>query len=168
VPPASEDQETTWIDTWDSQDLCVEQSPLPGNQDKEPVMPSPKDGSPGSLVSPTAPTAAEKADVADPGKAEALKQQQRQANTGKYGSTQVKAHKKESEENKAKKNWVEVELVDDTGAPVPGEAVEIKLPDGTVASGTTDDKGLLKISNIDPGSVEITFVNLDKDAWEPA
>lgn len=131
-------------------------------------MPSPKDGSPGSLVSPTAPTAPEKADLADPGKMEELKQQQRQTNSGKYGSKQVKPHKKNSEENKNKKNWVEVELVDDSGAPVAGESVEIKLPDGSVASGTTDDKGLLKISNIDSGSVEITFVNLDKEAWEPA
>jgi type VI secretion system secreted protein VgrG len=135
---------------------------------QEPAMPSPKDGSPGSLVSPTAPTVAEKADTADPAQVETLKQQQRQTNTGKYGSKKVKSHKKNSEENKNKKNWVEVELVDDSGAPVPGEAVEIKLPDGSVASGTTDDKGLLKISNIDPGSVEITFINLDKEAWEPA
>lgn len=131
-------------------------------------MPSAKDGSPGTLVSPTAPTAAEEADVADPGKVEELKQQQKEARTGKYGSTPIKRHKKDSEENKEKKAWVEVELVDDAGAPVPGEAVEIELPDGSVASGTTDDKGLLKITNIDPGSVKITFSNLDKEAWEPA
>ena len=42
----------------------------------------------------------------------------------------------------------------------------IKLPDGSIASGTTDEKGKAKITNIDAGNCEITFPNLDQEAWE--
>jgi type VI secretion system secreted protein VgrG len=77
-------------------------------------------------------------------------------------------HDPESDDNKDKTHWVEIMLVDDAGQPVAGEAYEIKLPDGSIASGTTDEKGMARVENIDPGSVDISFPELDKDAWEPA
>jgi type VI secretion system secreted protein VgrG len=75
-------------------------------------------------------------------------------------------HKPESEENKEKKNWVEVHLVDESGADVPNETVRITLPDGTVAEGTTNEKGKYRVDGIDPGNCTVTFPNLDQDAWK--
>ena len=77
-------------------------------------------------------------------------------------------HDPNSDDNKDKTHWVEIMLVDDAGQPIAGEAYEIKLPDGSIASGTTDEKGMGRVENVDPGSVDISFPELDKDAWEPA
>ena len=46
--------------------------------------------------------------------------------------------------------------------------VRITLPDGTVAEGTLDEKGFARVDGIDPGACQITFPNLDKEAWNPA
>ena len=48
-----------------------------------------------------------------------------------------------------------------------GEAYQVTMSDGSVDSGTLDEKGFAHVKNIDPGSCKITFPNLDKDAWEP-
>ena len=42
------------------------------------------------------------------------------------------------------------------------------LPDGTVAGGTLDEKGLARLEGIEPGSCKITFPNLDEEAWVKA
>jgi type VI secretion system secreted protein VgrG len=77
-------------------------------------------------------------------------------------------HDPDSDDNKDKTHWVEIVLVDDAGQPVAGEVYEITLPDGSVASGTTNEKGMARVENVDAGSVDISFPELDKDAWEPA
>ena len=59
-------------------------------------------------------------------------------------------------------------MVDEDGNPVPGEPYRITLPDGTtVADGTLNEKGWARVDNIDPGTCQVTFPKLDKDAWEP-
>jgi type VI secretion system secreted protein VgrG len=75
-------------------------------------------------------------------------------------------HDPNSEENKDKTHWIEVELVDEAGKPVTGVELEIKLPDGTLWTGTTDEKGRARADRIDQGNCGITFI-LDQDAWEP-
>jgi type VI secretion system secreted protein VgrG len=65
-----------------------------------------------------------------------------------------------------KKSFVEIEMVDEDGKPVPGERYQITLPDGRVATGTLDSKGKARVEGIDPGSCKVTFPALDKDAWE--
>ena len=65
-----------------------------------------------------------------------------------------------------KPHWIEVELVDEAGKPVAGESVQVTLPDGSIAGGTTDEKGLRRIDGIDPGTCRITFPDLDEKAWE--
>src|SRR6185369_10323509 len=128
-------------------------------------MPSPKSGNAGSAVSPTAPKDPHEADKADPGEVESVKADQRQTQSGKYGSVKLKPHKKDPK----KKSWIEIELVDEEGNPVPGEAYRITLPDGeSVAEGTLDDKGFARVDGTDPGTCKITFPNLDKEAWEKA
>jgi hypothetical protein len=133
-------------------------------------MPSPKSGRPGSAVAPTAPKAPEEADKADPGDMAKLKAEQRQTQKGKYGSTPVKSHKPpQNDEEKKKKSWIEIELVDEDDKPVPSEKYRIILPDGeTVAEGTLDDKGFARVDGTEAGTCKITFPALDKDAWERA
>jgi len=110
-------------------------------------------GSPASAVPPVAPLAA--ADAADsvPGK------------DASYSAAQTHKEPKDEEEAE-KKSWVEIELVDEEGNPVPGEKYRIELPDGKIAEGTLDEKGFARVSGIDPGTCKVTFPRLDKDAWE--
>jgi hypothetical protein len=143
-------------------------------------MPSPKSGTAGTLVAPTAPDAAEDADKADPGEVEKIKAEQQQLGKGKYGKQAVKPFKpgqgsgggdEESEDaaNKKKTHWVEIELKTDAGDPLAGEPYQITLPDGTVAAGTLDEKGLARIDGLpDAGSCQVTFPKRDKTAWKPA
>lgn len=65
------------------------------------------------------------------------------------------------------KTWIEIELLDEDGLPIPGEAYEIHLPDGRLASGTLDENGFARIEGIDPGDCTIHYPNLDELASKP-
>lgn len=129
-----------------------------------------KSGKAGKAVAPADPDQPEDADVADPGEIAEAKAEQIEKQAGKYGQTPVKPYKppKDEEEAEEKKAWIEIELVDEEDEPVAGEKYEIKLPDGSVAKGTLDGEGFARVDGIDPGTCDITFPNLDKDAWEKA
>jgi len=118
-------------------------------------------GNAGSLVSPISPIAALIADNADPGSAAPSYKSQ-------PPPSENPTHNPQSDKNKDKTHWIEVELVDDAGQPVTGQTFEIKLPDGTYYTGTTDEKGKGKVTKIDPGSCDISFPDLDQDAWDSA
>ncbi|MCI0629481.1 MAG: type VI secretion system tip protein VgrG [Phycisphaerales bacterium] len=124
-------------------------------------------GQAGSAVAPAAPTEPEEADVADPGQVAEAKAEQIEQEKGKYGAVPVTPHKppKTAEEKAKKTSWVEIKLVDVEGEPVPGEAFNITLPDGSVSSGTLDEKGFARVEGFDPGSCKVTFPNLDKSVW---
>ncbi len=77
-------------------------------------------------------------------------------------------HDPNAEENKEKKHWVEIVLVDSDGKPVPSEPFRVTVPDGTVAEGTLDEKGYARVDGIDPGTCQVTFPALDKDYWGKA
>jgi len=64
------------------------------------------------------------------------------------------------------KTWIEIELVDEEDRPVADEAWVITLPNGTKQSGTTDSNGRARVDGIDPGTCQVTFPKLDRDAWE--
>jgi type VI secretion system secreted protein VgrG len=123
-----------------------------------------KSGKAGSIVAPAKPEEAMEADVADPGKVEQIKSEQRKKKQGKYGKQEEKPHKKDEE----KPSWVEIELADDDGNPVPGEKYKVTLPDGSVKTGTLDQNGFARVEGVDPGNCKVTFPNLDKDIWEKA
>jgi len=133
---------------------------------------SPKSGKAGKVIPPAKPKKADDADVADPGKVAEAKAEQTQQKSGKYGAPQAKPHKPASESqeqsDEQKKTWIEIELVDEVGDPVPGESYEITLPDGSKAAGTLDGKGFARVDGIDPGTCKVTFPNLDKEAWNRA
>ena len=80
----------------------------------------------------------------------------------------AETHDPDSPENQDKKAWIEIQLLDEANNPVPGEPYAVILPDGTtVADGTLDAQGKARVENIDPGTCQVTFPNLDKDAWQP-
>jgi type VI secretion system secreted protein VgrG len=140
-------------------------------------------GSAGSAVSPLAPTDPAEADTANPGENDVPT-----ATPGTLATTSAEevspisgssapqspasnapTHDPNDPENKKKKSWIEIQLNDEEGNPIPGEPYKITLPDGTtIADGTLDNKGFARVDNIDPGTCQVTFPNLDKDAWEPA
>jgi type VI secretion system secreted protein VgrG len=127
-------------------------------------------GSAGALVSPLPPLEAAVADNADPGAMQARSGSQ--AGLAKSAGLSVlpdaPTHDPRSAKNKDKKHWIEIELLDEDDNPVPGETYRITLPDGTtVASGTLDHKGRARVDHIDPGTCQVTFPKLDKDAWQP-
>jgi type VI secretion system secreted protein VgrG len=130
-------------------------------------------------VPPADPTVACDADNADPGAVEAEKSFQRETQTGKYGTVQTTPFKPAADSpsdagdssssdssNTTKKTWIEIVLVDEQNDPIPGEPYSITLPDNTVASGTLDEKGFARVEGFDPGTCQVSFPNLDQDAWE--
>jgi hypothetical protein len=66
----------------------------------------------------------------------------------------------------SKKVWVEIQLVDQFGKPVPNEPYSITLPDGTTSEGSTDDSGMARVDGIDPGNCKISFTSIDKRSWK--
>src|SRR5687767_12948035 len=98
---------------------------------------SPKSGKAGSAVAPAEPKEVQEADTADPGEVAEVKARQRENQSGKYGAAKVSPFKPPTKEEveaaqqeKKPLTWVEIELVDATGAAVAGEKYEIELPDG--------------------------------------
>ncbi|CAN5251072.1 type VI secretion system spike protein VgrG1b [soil metagenome] len=124
-------------------------------------------GMQGMIVSPLDPDEAEIADNADPGsKAPTYKNQRSKIPHPKIPTYTKPSHKPKSPTNKDKKSWIEIQLFDQDGDPVPGERYRVTLPDGkTIAEGTLDEKGFAKVKNIDPGNCKITFPRLDGRAW---
>ena len=57
--------------------------------------------------------------------------------------------------------WIEFQLEDTAGRPVPNERYRVTLPDGSVREGLTDARGLICFTGVDPGMAEITFPDVD-------
>ena len=133
-----------------------------------------KSGKAGSLVEPIAPAEAHEADVADPAALAVIKAEQIKLKIGKFGAQKFKVfkpaeekpEKSEEKEEKKKTSWIEIELVGEDDKPIPGERYRITLPDGTTDEGTLDDKGGARVEGFEAGACEITFPDLDQDAWE--
>lgn len=132
-------------------------------------------GQAGRIVSPLEPKVAEEADQSDPAKMQAIKNEQIAEKKGKYGKAKAPAWKAEhaqaaekaAQSEQRQTSWIEAELKDEDGNPVPGEPYEVTLPDGThVARGTLDQNGFMRLEGIDPGNCKITFPRLDKNSWQ--
>lgn len=125
---------------------------------------TPKSGQAPSLVAPAAPKEAVDADNADPGEVAKAKAEQLQTKSGKYG--EQKAPTFQGSESDEKKSWIEIQMLDETDKPVPSVRYEIKLPDGSVAGGTLDQNGKARVEGFDPGTCQVSFPELDAEAWE--
>jgi len=65
-------------------------------------------------------------------------------------------------------HWIEFAMVDEEGAPYPRERYEATLPDGSIRRGRLSAEGIVRFEGIrEGGNVELTFPDLDMDAWEP-
>jgi type VI secretion system secreted protein VgrG len=73
-------------------------------------------------------------------------------------------HDEKADENKDKTHWIEVELLDESGAPVAGESCEITLPSGKKATRSTNKNGLIRVGKIDAGNCTVRWLELDQDA----
>ena len=62
------------------------------------------------------------------------------------------------------KTWIEIELVDTEGNPVPNERYWILLPDGTSREGRLDSSGRAYVGGLDPGECDVRFPDLDNEA----
>ncbi len=133
---------------------------------------SPKSGKAGSAVAPVAPDAVKEAISADPGQMTkvAAAEQQKKAHKPLAqpagGAAQGGGGDEATEEEKL--TWIEIEMVDEADAPVAGMPYKIELPDGSIAEGVLDDKGLARVESFVKGSgqCKVTFPTLDQDAWE--
>jgi hypothetical protein len=138
-------------------------------------MPTPKDGTPGSLVTPATPDEAHDADDANPGEVEKLKLGNATKPGTKYNKQDVKPIKPPDPSDPqpdnpvdpvTKPSWIEILLVDANDNPVAGEPYKVTAPDNSEKEGTLDDKGFARIDNIDPGSCKVTFPALDGRSWK--
>lgn len=62
------------------------------------------------------------------------------------------------------RDWVEIELLDMEGRPVPYERYWIKLPDGTVREGVLDERGCAFFDDLDTGQCTIRWLGRDEGA----
>lgn len=63
-------------------------------------------------------------------------------------------------------SWVELELVDEEGNPVPKARYILCLPDGSERAGTLGDDGRGREDGIAPGVCKVTFPDFDAAEWE--
>ncbi|MGJ5819024.1 hypothetical protein [Paludibaculum fermentans] len=66
------------------------------------------------------------------------------------------------------KTWIEFKLVDNDNKPIANERYKVKLTDGSIKEGRLGADGSVKFSNIDPGSCDISFPDLDTKDWAAA
>ncbi len=66
------------------------------------------------------------------------------------------------------KTWVEIELVDQDGEPVPSVRFELELADGTKRTGSLDSDGRARLKDLDPGSFKVSFPDFDASEWDTA
>ena len=62
--------------------------------------------------------------------------------------------------------WVEIELVDLDGKPVPGRKYKVTLSSGIERVGSLNNQGLARIESIDPGSCKVSFPDIDGREWK--
>jgi hypothetical protein len=66
------------------------------------------------------------------------------------------------------KTWIEVQLLDEKGKPVPNAKYQLELSDGSTRTGNLDPQGGARIDDIDPGDCQVSFPEIDANEWQPA
>jgi type VI secretion system secreted protein VgrG len=83
-------------------------------------------------------------------------------------SAATAAAAEEAKEAEKEADWLEIALKTSDGKPIAGERYTVKLPDGSTLAGFTDDEGKAKVEDVPKGQAQVSFPDLDKDAWKPA
>ena len=71
-----------------------------------------------------------------------------------------------TEEAPPETTWIEIELMDPDGNPVPNEQFKITYADGSVKYGRLDQDGKARIEKLQPGTCQVTFPNRDEEVWD--
>lgn len=64
--------------------------------------------------------------------------------------------------------WIEIELLDHDGSPIPDEPYRITLPDETTREGTLDGLGRAKEEDVPPGTCKVEFTDRDISHFDGA
>jgi hypothetical protein len=59
----------------------------------------------------------------------------------------------------------ELALTDELGQALPGQPYELTLPNGKVATGISDEMGIVKIAEVGKGVCQLSLPTLDADVW---
>lgn len=129
-----------------------------------------KTGTAGTPVAPAEPTEALEADNADPGAVTAASSMPGTPEAKKYGSSPAQPFNPppQGAADPATTHWIEIDLVDDDGKPVSGEAYELTLSDKRLYKGTLDRNGHARLEGLPAGTCKVRFPKLDDKAWEKA
>lgn len=64
-------------------------------------------------------------------------------------------------------HWIDIGLVGEDGRGIPDESFVLKLPNGEELRDRLDKNGRFRVEGIEePGPCQVSFPNLDRDAWE--
>lgn len=74
----------------------------------------------------------------------------------------------EAADDEPKRSILSFELLDADDRPVAHEPYKVKLPDGSILEGRTDEAGKVLVEGLDPGSCEVSFPLIDKNEWQKA
>ena len=131
---------------------------------------APLAGTPGPMNVIVEPEEAELPINANPGdKSPTYKQQRGNIPAWKRPKYEKPPFKPKKPEEKKDLHFIEIQLNDDEGNPVPFERYQIEMPDGSLTTGGLDGKGFARIDGIDPGgNCKVTFPKLDKTLWKKA
>jgi uncharacterized protein (DUF2345 family) len=129
---------------------------------------SPKPGTTVSLVPPLAPTPAVDAAEGTSGEITTASASPVARTAGPLTARAATPHRPPQTQAEREENpsWVEIELIDDDGQPVPGARYRVTLPDGTVDEGTLDGQGRARIEGFEPGDCQIEFPDFDGREWD--
>ncbi len=118
----------------------------------------------GTAVAPKAPTDPGEADDVQPGKDTTYSGAVQTTEATPPG--QAAGYEVPPEETKEKKtSWVEIELVDEAGMPVPGQRYRLTKPDGKKIEGSLNAMGMAHVMLEEPMVTQLTFPDLDADTW---
>lgn len=132
-------------------------------------MPSPKSGSAGTADAPVEPEKAKDAADASSGDVSSAQANPGQTQSKQWDEVQTQPDEDGSdEEEKDRNHWISIELKDEKGHPIPNEGYEVKLSDGTISSGTLDEKGRARIEGIPAGQCMVRFPRLHNSEWRKA
>jgi len=88
----------------------------------------------------------------------------------KKGSTPLEDEMAAAAEHPAQRpeqvHFIEIELLDDQGEPVPNESYFILLPDGSTKSGRLDGEGKARVEGVDPGEAKVSFPDMDRKVYD--